>query len=62
MADKYTEMLKERDKAKPLHKFRFAPGLDPLPSCPTCREILMSRTDSFCKKCGQRLDNDNWEL
>ena len=62
MSDKYIETLKERDKAKPLHKFYFAPGLDSLPSCPTCREILLSREDKFCRNCGQRLDHDNWEL
>ena len=62
MSDKYIETLKERDKARPLHKFYFAPGHDPLPSCPKCKEILYSRSSNFCPNCGQRLDTDNWEL
>ena len=62
ISDKKMKELIERDTAMPLHKFYFAPGLDPLPSCPSCREILISRTDNFCRKCGQRLDCDNWEL
>lgn len=58
----YVEMLKERDKAKPLYKFRFAPGLDPLPACPSCKEILISTQDKYCRNCGQRLDSKNWKL
>lgn len=63
MANDYMAMLKERDKAKPLRKMYLAPGCDPFPSCPNCGDLLISlSTDSFCRKCGQRLDKDNWEL
>lgn len=63
MANDYIEMLKERDKAKPLHKKYWAPGMNPLPACPTCKEIVFSTTHgTFCEWCGQRLDKQNWEF
>lgn len=63
MANDYIEMLKERDKAKPLRKLYLAPGHEPLPCCPNCGDALIyTKLDSFCRKCGQRLDVDNWEL
>lgn len=63
MTDKYIEMLKERDKAKPLKKMLFAPGHDPLPACPNCGELLiLIRSDKFCRACGQRLNTEDWNL
>ena len=63
MANDYIEMLKERDKAKPLKKFLLEPGRKPLPSCPSCGEILILTTsDKFCRSCGQRLQTDAWEF
>lgn len=63
MADKYIEMLKERDKAKPLKKMYLATGRDPLPSCPSCGDaLILIKSDKFCRKCGQRLDVENWAL
>lgn len=63
MADNYIEMLKERDKAKPLKKKYWSPGMKPLPSCPTCGEIVFSTVHGkFCEWCGQKLDKQNWEL
>ena len=57
------EELIERDTAKPLKKFRFAPGCDPIPACPKCGEILvLIKSDHFCRSCGQRLATDEWEL
>lgn len=55
--------LLERNKAKPLKKMYFAPGYDPLPSCPNCGDaLILTSTDKFCRKCGQRLMTDAWEL
>ena len=63
MANDYITMLKERDKAKPLRKLYLAPGHEPLPSCPNCGDaLILINSDKFCRKCGQRLDKDNWEL
>lgn len=63
MANDYIEMLKERDKAKPLYKKYFAPGHEPLPSCPNCGDALvLVESDRFCRKCGQRLMTDTWAL
>lgn len=63
MADKYIEMLKERDKAKPLKKVLFAPGYDPLPACPNCEELLiLVKSDKFCRACGQRLNTEDWSF
>lgn len=63
MANDYIEKLKERDKAKPLKKFHFAPGYDPIPACPSCGEVLiLVKTDKFCRQCGQRLDVEDWAL
>ena len=62
-AENYIEMLKERDKAKPLRKMYFAPGHEPLPSCPNCGDALvLVESDKFCRKCGQRLLTTEWEL
>ena len=63
MANDYIEMLKERDKAKPLYKRYFAPGRPPIAACPTCKEVIFSKVHgTFCEWCGQRLDKNNWEL
>lgn len=63
MANDYITMLQERDKAKPLHKKLLAPGLAPLPACPTCKEVIFSTVHgTFCEWCGQRLMKDVWEL
>lgn len=63
MTNDYIEMLKERDKAKPLKKLYLAPGRSPLPSCPNCGDVLiLINSDKFCRKCGQRLDTANWAL
>lgn len=64
MADKkLIDELLERDKAKPLKKFRYAPGCDPLPACPNCGELLiLVKSDKFCRACGQRLNTDDWNL
>ena len=61
MANDYIEMLKERDKAKPMKKLYWAVGHDPLPACPTCGAIHYTN-DPFCSKCGQKLMTDTWEL
>lgn len=63
MANDYIEMLKERDKAKPLRKMYLAPGREPIPSCPNCGDALvLVESDKFCRKCGQRLLTTGWEL
>lgn len=63
MANDYIEMLKERDKAKPLRKMYLAPRHEPIPSCPNCGDALvLVESDKFCRKCGQRLLTTEWEL
>lgn len=63
MANDYINELKERDKAKPLKKIHFAPGAEPYAACPNCGDILiLVKSDKFCRKCGQRLMTDTWEL
>lgn len=63
MANDYIEMLKERDRAKPLRKMYLAPGHEPIPSCPNCGDALvLVESDKFCRKCGQRLLTTEWEL
>lgn len=62
MADKYIEMLKERDKERPLKKLLWAVGAKPLPACPNCEEILYTSRGHFCPMCGQRVDMTNWDI
>lgn len=62
MASNYIEMLKERDKARPLYKKHLTSEFI-VPACPACKEIVFSSTHgNFCEWCGQRLDKKNWEL
>lgn len=66
MADKdYIKELKERDKAKPVNKYvPITEGLEPWAMCPKCDRLLVTlgTNDTFCPRCGQRLDLDNWAL
>ena len=64
MANDYIEMLKERDKAKPLVKSDVIVRIDGKPhgKCPTCGLPILFSTFVFCPSCGQRLDRENWAL
>ena len=62
MANDYIEILKERDKEKPIKKLFWTPGANPLPSCPSCGELIYTERGNFCVMCGQRIDKQNWEF
>lgn len=64
MANDYIEILKERDKAKPLVKSDIIIRLDGKPhgKCPECGLPILFSTFVFCPSCGQRLDIENWAL
>lgn len=63
MADNYMETLQSRDRAVPLKKVRIAPGCDPIPACPNCGDwLILTKSDKFCRQCGQRLAIEDWAL
>ena len=62
--DRYVELLKERDRAMPMHKSEFLTHTDgtPVAKCPKCDFPIMFNNWGFCPICGQRLDQTNWEI
>ena len=63
MANDYIEMLKERDKAKPVKKYvPITEGIEPWAMCPSCGRLLLTNDIKFCDMCGQRVLMDTWEL
>ena len=59
----YIEMLKERDKAKPVKKYvPVTEGIEPWAKCPTRGRLLLAEDINFCDMCGQRVLMDTWEL
>lgn len=63
MANDYIEMLKERDKAKPVKKYvPITEGIEPWAMCPECGRLLLTNGINFCDNCGQRVDMTTWAL
>lgn len=63
MANNYIEMLKERDKAKPVKKYvPITEGIEPWAMCPECGRLLLTNDINFCDNCGQRVDMTTWAL
>ena len=61
--DKYIEMLKERDTARPVKKYvPITEGIKPWAMCPSCGRLLLTDDINFCPRCGQRVDMDTWAL
>lgn len=63
MANDYIEMLKERDTARAMKRYRFVDDMyPPFDICPVCGTAVASNMDIFCRMCGQRFDRDNYEF
>ena len=59
--EKIRELI-EKDTPKPMRK-RYITRNIIEPSCPTCGEMLFSKTiGTHCEYCGQALDKTLWEL
>ena len=56
--NKINELI-ERDTAKAITQEKV--GETTLEYCPTCHSLMLTG-DTFCRKCGQRLDADNIKL
>lgn len=56
--------LIERNKPRALKKYVYSdPSLKPTSLCPACEHtLILTDSVSFCPRCGQALDKDNYEL